>query len=835
MCRFAEITITLIFQFPRACYSATLWDSVRIQQKKSMKYSTRRFSPRLAMTGYILLSGLLTVFASVSGDEHWDKQFGPVGTSDQLYATAAVGGKVYVGGLLTAAGNTKANFVAGYDGTNWFALNNGVSGGFNTTYIFGLAGDGTNLYAGGWFTNADNSGASYLARWDGISWWPLAGGNPNSIVETIKIIGTNFFVGGVFTTNGGVQVNAIARWDGSSWKAFGAGITGGFIPVVLAIEYDGTNLYVGGTFTQAGGLNATNIARWNGTTWSAMGNRFAGSVSALVRYGGYLYAGGSFTNANLAITNFAKWDGSVWSAVGTGANGTVRDLLSDGTNLYAGGDFTQINGVAANRIAKWNGLNWSSLGAGVQGFGAGASPGVYKMAFDTSGRLFAAGNFNQVNGVGVSHVAGWDGTNWFALGGTTSKGMTHFLGQVQGLFSDGTNLYAGGTFTEGGNAVVNGLARWNGTNWSALGNVVNGQLPAAVARTFTIGGGYLFAGGSFTNVGGTAAGMIAQWNGSNWYNVGNADSQVRALAYDGNFIWAGGIFTNIGGVYAPGVAVLWIGTGWFSVGSTGGGGQWVNAITWDGTYLYVGGNFTSIGGVSATNIARFNWSTWSPLGNGVNGTVGAIAVTNGMVYVGGSFTSASGISANRIAKWNGSSWSALGSGLTGSSSSASVSAIVINGNNIYAAGSFTNAGGVYAPGIAEWNGTSWSALGSGFYFSVFGGAGSGLALATMGNDMFVGGSFTSAGDKPSMFIARWNDQMNFYPPPHPLLTRQTWLTNHQFQFRLTGTSGESYILQDSTNLNTWTPLLTNTATLYDFTDPSAANYSSRFYRAVLGP
>jgi len=42
-----------------------------------------------------------------------------------------------------------------------------------------------------------------------------------------------------------------------------------------------------------------------------------------------------------------------------------------------------------------------------------------------------------------------------------------------------------------------------------------------------------------------------------------------------------------------------------------------------------------------------------------------------------------------------------------------------------------------------------------------------------------------------------------------LLTRETWLTNGQFRFRVTGTSGESYVLQDSTNLGAWTPLLTN--------------------------
>src|SRR6266496_1342121 len=49
---------------------------------------------------------------------------------------------------------------------------------------------------------------------------------------------------------------------------------------------------------------------------------------------------------------------------------------------------------------------------------------------------------------------------------------------------------------------------------------------------------------------------------------------------------------------------------------------------------------------------------------GVDGGVNAIAVSdaNGYVYVGGRFSLAGGISAPNIARWNGSSWSALGSG-----------------------------------------------------------------------------------------------------------------------------------------------------------------------------
>jgi len=145
-------------------------------------------------------------------------------------------------------------------------------------------------------------------------------------------------------------------------------------------------------------------------------------------------------------------------------------------------------------------------------------------------------------------------------------------------------------------------------------------------------------------------------------------------------------------------------------------------------------------------IAKWNGSSWSALGNGVNGTVRAIAISGGNVYVGGSFTLAGGNSANNIAKWNGSSWSAIGSGV-----GSTVNAIAISGTgDIYVGGAFTTAGGNTANYIAKWNSfTGWSSLDYGLNNTV-------NALAISGSDMYVGGNFTSAGGMSAKYIAKWN-------------------------------------------------------------------------------
>jgi hypothetical protein len=150
------------------------------------------------------------------------------------------------------------------------------------------------------------------------------------------------------------------------------------------------------------------------------------------------------------------------------------------------------------------------------------------------------------------------------------------------------------------------------------------------------------------------------------------------------------------------------------------------------------------------------------------------------------------------------------------------------GNNLYAGGSFTNMGGVSAARIAKWDGTNWYALGSGI-----GGRSAGVqSLMAMGSDLYVGGNFKGAGDKSASSFARWNEQINF---DEPQLVNPARLGNGQFQVRLVGIAGRTNLIQASTNLTSWTPVLTNSVGLYDFADPNSASYPHRFYRAVLGP
>jgi hypothetical protein len=524
---------------------------------------------------------------------------------------------------------------------------------------------------------------------------------------------------------------------------------------VVALAISGSGLFAGGDFTMAGGVSATNIAKWNGSSWSALGLGLGPDrVQALAVSGTNLYAGGRFTTAGGNPANFvAKWDGNSWSTLGSGMDGRVHPpdvtaLAVSGSDLYAGGWFEIAGGMQVNLIAKWNGSTWRVLGSGMADGGFSEfGPSVSALAV-SGGNLYAGGNFTTPSGVSANNIAKWNRSNWSALGsGMDAESV------VSTLAVSGSDLYIGGHFTTLGDVSGNHIAKWNGSNWSALGLGMGGvDYPWVGALLVSVGD--LYAGGQFATAGGVSATNIAKWDGNRWSAVGSglggADGVnppgVQALAVSGSDLYVGGSFTTAGGAPATNIA-KWNGSVWSALSSGINGGVYALAIS--DSDLYAGGWFTTAGDVSANYIAKWNGCSWSSLGPGMNGFVGALAVSGSDLYAEGNFTTAGGFSANYIAKWDGTNWSTLGSGLGGVDNRA-VAALMVSGSDLYVAGSFKTAGGMSANHIAKWDGSSWSPLGSGM---------SGFdpyvaAVVLMGNNLYAGGKFVMAGGKVSPFVAR---------------------------------------------------------------------------------
>src|SRR5688572_7860916 len=186
----------------------------------------------------------------------------------------------------------------------------------------------------------------------------------------------------------------------------------------------------------------------------------------------------------------------------------------------------------------------------------------------------------------------------------------------------------------------------------------------------------------------------------------------------GPALYAGGSFALTGGGLTVNRVAKWDGTRWFALGSGMEAFGTVEAlVVYDdggGPALYAGGAFTTAGGVTVNHVARWNGTSWSALGGGVNDNVQALAVLDDgsgpALYAGGRFWRAGSVGASRIARWNGSSWSPLGSGM-----SDWVYALAVydtgGGPALYAGGSFATAGGLEVNNIAKLDGSSWSPLG----------------------------------------------------------------------------------------------------------------------------
>ncbi len=174
----------------------------------------------------------------------------------------------------------------------------------------------------------------------------------------------------------------------------------------------------------------------------------------------------------------------------------------------------------------------------------------------------------------------------------------------------------------------------------------------------------------------------------------------------------------------------------------------------DGPVLFVGGNFTSAGGVPAMNIARWNGTTWSALGSGIQGWPRAMTTWNDgtgtKLYVGGNFTAAGGVSVDHLAKWDTVSWSDVGGGVQGSE----VKTLAVWTNpglgSLVVGGDFDKVGDtLLTDNVAQWTGTNWNAIGDGFDDNV-------EVLMMFGPLLHVGGRFQNSGATPIRRLARYS-------------------------------------------------------------------------------
>lgn len=345
----------------------------------------------------------------------------------------------------------------------------------------------------------------------------------------------------------------IARMNGT-WASLGLTATShtSFSEITAVVHDPRDNVvYVGGNFTgfNSGSLTgADHFVRYNLSTssWERCGG--ANAVSSRVwglalRPQGGVYLCGDFQNLGGANGDgVAYFDGSTFGALAaTNSASNVREIgVGLDGDIFIVGPFIDFAGDT-----DADGVAYYDVSAGTWGDVIGSfSLQTYALGIAANGDLYIGGDWNtSADGITVHNILRAE----LPVPGT-KRAMGDGLGSgtdvVESIFvDDNGDVYAGGAlFGDPGQ----GVSRWNGSEWFALGSGTNGLVyqMARVLSDIIV---------SCATTSPTAGGLslpsrVAAWDGSAWRPLDFYDSLTdwEAVANVNDEIWLGGDATSVG-------------------------------------------------------------------------------------------------------------------------------------------------------------------------------------------------------------------------------------------------------------------------------------------------
>jgi hypothetical protein len=702
----------------------------------------------------------------------WLPTFGPHPGASYVIEAMTVfddgnGPALHVAGYFGSIQGIVASSVARFDGTRWWPLGSGLDG---MVLVLAVCDDGSGpaLYAGGEFTFAGGAPANRIARWDGQQWSALGEG----VSDTVHAIttfddgsGARVIAGGSFVQAGGVQANLVAAWDGSTWAALDKGVGQSGAVRALAVFDDGSGprLYAGGSFQQYSAPIFQRMARWDGSKWGPVGGGIDLIVHDLVRFddgaGARLFACGQAVYGTTPPSSVLTWDGANWGVPGPGLEQGAFEMAAleteFGPRLVVAGAIDLQGAPPHHGVVTWDGSAWEHYSTAfdddvrvLASFDSGAGPEVY-----------AGGFFSTVSSTSAQYLARKRDGAWSGLPGGLD-GDVHALA----LHDDGSGpaLYAAGGFLRGAGTYLRGIGRWTGSAWEALGDGLEDD-PFALVSFDAGAGAQLYVSGSFPGYFGAGGSSVLRWDGSSWSTPGEGvrfGVPTAMVVHDEGsgpvLIAAGSGLENAAGVETS--FLRWDGHEWTAVGELPSFYAPGGLLSWDdgtGPALYAG--VRPVGWEETCYVMRWDGTTWTRVGERFSSSVNSLAgvdLGNGPeLFAAGSFSFVGGKPASRIARWDGFSWRPVGGGIQGGSGVYELTAFPETGANVlYAAGSFTSAGGIALMNVARWDGTSWSEVGGGVHGSV---TAAQVVVELDSKALVLGGGFHATGTTNDSYLARW--------------------------------------------------------------------------------
>lgn len=515
------------------------------------------------MYAYIFsVFALIVTFQSLSYGQAVEMVGGGINSSGEIRAMEydSVGNRLIIGGEFRSINGILANNFAVWDGISWNSLNCQTNLPIKAIKVFN-----GEIYIGGAFNEINGVPCNHIAKWDGSNWMPVGSG-----LNGFGVVSMEIFQGELYAVNSMPLLgNFLNKFDGTNWIQIPGKISyivEGMVSTTSALYLYG-NLnrmnndtiygiisYNGSAYTYYPPLpnyqnhiysavifnNSLYVARDNGKICSLQGNSWyeyttAPDCERLFVYNNDLYLCG-LIGGNYEVY---KMSGGTYTAFQTFTAYYVANedrflAITNGNNLYMSGSFYESGHKSRLTLFQYDGTTLSNIGRPIMSFTSESSPNNYlfTMLYDsTTNDLYVGGVFDFAGEKYCGNIARWDGTQWHAMG-------DGFNEKVRKIFRYNGSIYAVGNFDKSGDVNMPHIARWDGSAWNSVGTGTNDNIHDAAVL-----GNEIFISGPFTTVNGQPLQYYAKYDGTTWSNAATNTLQVpsKRLIVHNDTLWAGGI------------------------------------------------------------------------------------------------------------------------------------------------------------------------------------------------------------------------------------------------------------------------------------------------------